>query len=80
MKETWKSVTGYDGLYEVSNLGRIKRLERRRWVQCSCRRPYYALFPEKLMKPNNTKNNYVVQLVDENHNKKYPRVSRLVAF
>ena len=26
MKETWKPVVGYDGLYEVSNLGRIKRI------------------------------------------------------
>lgn len=24
MKEEWKAVEGYDGKYEVSNLGRIK--------------------------------------------------------
>lgn len=28
MLETWKPVVGYEGLYEVSNLGRVKRLER----------------------------------------------------
>lgn len=27
-KETWKDVIGYNGLYEVSNLGRIKSLDR----------------------------------------------------
>ena len=27
-KEIWKAVKGYEGLYEVSNLGRVKSLER----------------------------------------------------
>ena len=26
MKEIWKDVVGYDGLYQVSNFGRVKRL------------------------------------------------------
>lgn len=28
IKEEWKPVTGYEGYYEVSNLGRVKSLER----------------------------------------------------
>lgn len=28
MQEIWKSVKGYEGLYEVSNLGRVKSLDR----------------------------------------------------
>lgn len=28
MKEIWKDVKGYDGIYQVSNLGRVKSLER----------------------------------------------------
>ncbi len=28
MKEIWKNVKGYEGLYEVSNLGRVKSLAR----------------------------------------------------
>ena len=27
MKEEWKDVVGYEGLYQVSNLGRVKRLK-----------------------------------------------------
>lgn len=27
-KEIWKPVVGYEGIYEVSNLGRVKSLER----------------------------------------------------
>ena len=29
MKEIWKSITGYEGLYKVSNLGRVKSLNFR---------------------------------------------------
>lgn len=28
MKEIWKPIEGYEGLYEISNLGRVKRLKR----------------------------------------------------
>ena len=28
MKEIWKDIKGYEGLYQVSNLGNIKSLDR----------------------------------------------------
>lgn len=28
MKEIWKSITGFEGYYEVSNLGRVRSLDR----------------------------------------------------
>lgn len=28
-KEIWKDIKGYEGLYQVSNLGRVKSLERK---------------------------------------------------
>ena len=28
MKEVWKDIKGYEGLYQVSNLGRVKSLDR----------------------------------------------------
>jgi len=28
MKEIWKPVVGYEGFYEISNLGRVKSLSR----------------------------------------------------
>lgn len=31
MKEIWKDVVGYEGYYQVSNLGRIKSLDRKRF-------------------------------------------------
>lgn len=30
MKEIWKDVVGYEGLYQISNLGRVKSVERYR--------------------------------------------------
>jgi hypothetical protein len=30
MQEIWKDIAGYEGLYQVSNLGRVKSLER--WI------------------------------------------------
>ena len=29
MEEIWKDIKGYEGLYQVSNLGRIKSLKRK---------------------------------------------------
>lgn len=28
MEELWKPIEGYEGLYEVSNLGRVRSLDR----------------------------------------------------
>lgn len=28
MKEEWKDIQGYEGLYQISNLGRVKSLKR----------------------------------------------------
>lgn len=29
MKEVWKDIEGYEGIYQISNLGRVKSLERK---------------------------------------------------
>lgn len=29
MKEIWKDIKGYEGLYQISNLGRVKSLQRK---------------------------------------------------
>lgn len=31
MKEIWKDIIGYEGIYQISNLGRVKSLEREYW-------------------------------------------------
>ena len=63
--EIWKDIAGYEGLYQVSNLGRVKR--------------YYKNSKEKILKPRSNKDGYLrVVLYKEGKSKQY-LVHRLVA-
>ena len=63
--EIWKNIEGYEGLYQVSNLGRTKRL--------------YKNDKEKILKHGSDKDGYLyVNLCKEGKVKTY-RVHRLVA-
>jgi hypothetical protein len=51
--EIWRPIEGYEGLYEVSNLGRVRRLEakvwsRNRWGRCRITRKAGVLKPLRL--------------------------------
>lgn len=47
MNELWKDVPGFEGAYQVSNLGRVKSLPRKIWNGKG-----YYLSTEKILKPN----------------------------
>ena len=64
-KEIWKDIKGFEGLYRVSNLGRVKSLKR----------PYRL--KEKILKPLITKGYYQVELC-KNSIAKFYKVHRLV--
>lgn len=78
-KEIWKPVTGWEKLYHVSNLGRVKRLERP------------ILYPngftytkkEKIIALSNNGNNYFTVLLTKTVNGKHQQkrflIHRLVA-
>lgn len=74
--EIWKPIKGYEGLYEISNLGRVKALERKKNFNRG-----YGTTKEHFMKPNNygTCDYYRVPLTNRKHVKKYYLVHRLVA-
>ena len=44
MKEEWRDIKGYEGLYQISNLGRIKSLKDN-----------HGKYREKILKPGNSK-------------------------
>jgi hypothetical protein len=46
MEEIWKAIPGYDGYYEVSNLGRVKSLARKAKIHVGAFRPV----AERIMK------------------------------
>lgn len=48
MKEVFKSVKGYDGIYEVSNIGRVKSLNRFSYSEKINRFKFYR---ERILKP-----------------------------
>ena len=73
MKEIWKDIKNFEGLYQVSNLGRVKSLPKYTYS-----RGYSQLRKEKLLKPcyvGKYRNYLAVRL---NNNKQY-KIHRLVA-
>ena len=40
MVEIWKDIKGYEGLYQVSNLGRVKRLVS---IKCKKRKDFKTI-------------------------------------
>ena len=49
MEEVWKDIKGYEGLYKVSNFGRVKSLCRK-----SICGSHYITIKEKILKPSKT--------------------------
>jgi len=72
--EIWKDINGYEGLYQVSNLGRVKSLERYRQNHSKLQ-----LIPEKIKSKRIDPQGYeLVDLYNKNKQKTI-RVHRLVA-
>ena len=67
IREKWKPVKGFEGLYEISNLGRVKSLGNDK------------LRKEKILKPDKTKKGYLLVSLWRNGKQKSFRVHRLVA-
>ena len=66
-KEIWKPVLGYEGLYEVSNWGRVKSLN------------YNHSGKEKILKPVTYKSGYLYVVLSKNNKRKHFLIHRLVA-
>lgn len=74
MREVWKAVEGFCGLYEVSNEGRVKALERLVMNNGGLQRKH-----ERILKINYRNNNHGMVVLCKD-GKTYPRlVHRLVA-
>lgn len=74
IKEEWKSIKGFEGLYEVSNLGKVKSLSRivnRMGIKQPVR--------ERMLSPKLTKVGYLMVGLHKEATEKYFFVHRLVA-
>lgn len=76
MHEEWKPIQGYEGLYEVSNLGRVRSLKRETYVPAWGRTKYIA--PRILTNTWIERSGYRVKLYKHGMPDN-PRVARLVA-
>ena len=75
MKEIWKDILGYEGRYQVSNLGRVRSLDRYSWNGYK-----YWLQKGKILKPFQQKSGYLNVDLSNGHSKSHKyRVHRLVA-
>lgn len=80
MKEIWKNIKGYEELYQVSNLGRVKSLERYRNFYCylqnkNCK----SKIKSKILKQVFNGNKYYTVGLCKNSKCKTKTVHRLVA-
>ena len=57
-KEIWRAIKGYEGLYEVSNMGRIKSVERT--ARCGLNGGCYRTVSEKILKADISSNGYLL--------------------
>ena len=72
--EIWKDIEGFEGYYQVSNMGRVKSLER---TVCNGR-GYYKI-PERILKPKKNRGGYLQVHFYKDGKEKFYSVHRLVA-
>lgn len=72
-QEIWKDIPGYEGLYQVSNLGRVKALPK----LVGRGRQYHV--GERLLSLRPMKNGYIRIHLDKDGSREYVSVHRLVA-
>ena len=72
--EYWKDVVGYEGLYQVSNLGRVKSLERT--IQRTTNK---QKIKERILSQGLSTTGYKKVVLYKNKNRKNKKVHRLVA-
>lgn len=76
-KEIWKDVVGYEGYYQVSNLGRVKSLKRKIQISESWHsNSYYRKVSERILKPVLDRDGYLTVTLGKGNRIK---VHRLVA-
>ena len=73
--EEWRDIEDYKGKYQVSNIGRVKSLERTIWTG----KGYYKTLPERILKLRKRKDGYLqIKLYKDGAEKVY-LVHRLVS-
>jgi len=78
MKERWKDIKGYEGIYQISNMARVKSLGREQRVKLN-NNITSAFRPEKIIKVSINTDGYLTLCLTKNYFKKTVKIHRLVA-
>lgn len=73
--EEWRDIQGFEGLYQVSNLGRVKSLDRVVYKKDGTTQ----IYKERILKQSNLWNEYLVVNLSRNGKPIMHRIHRLVA-
>ena len=76
--EIWKDVKGYEGYYEVSSMGRVRR--KPGFVNSRIKNNNKRFVKSHILKANLKSNGYLTVSLSKQHRKKTMLVHRLVAF
>ena len=79
MKEIWKDIIGYEGLYQVSNFGRVKSLDKIMFVYGCQKDPIQAIKKGKILTPRKNSDGYDKVSLTKNKVAKEYFIHRLVA-
>lgn len=77
--ETWKDIKDYKGLYQISNLGKIKKLEKRLISYYKDGRIYKGYKKEKILKNRLYNNGYYGVVLSKNNKQKNIFIHRILA-
>ena len=79
-KEVFRDVLGYEGLYQVSNYGRVKSLERKNIFYCGLKKEHLERpTKEKILNYNKSNRGYLQVCLTKDGKSKTYTVHRLVA-
>ena len=77
MQEVWKDIAGYEGYYQVSNLGRVKSLQTKAYSHAQKRA--IPVMREKILKQFPNTDKYLMVDLRKNRTRNTQKVHRLVA-
>lgn len=82
MEEIWKDIENYEGLYQISNLGNVKSLEKELKIKSKNQYKQFdmkLLFKGKMLKPSLKSSGYYYVCLTRDKKTKYYAIHRLVA-
>jgi len=74
MKEEWKQIEGFEGMYEISNIGRVKSLSRNVINGIGC----FRTVKERILKQNTSTSGYLYVSLCKEGKRKLHRIHHLI--